>query len=244
MKKNNLKTTGIVVASLAAVALVSVGFSAWVITSLTPTDKQSINLTVASTTDNSIALAVTGNPDLDVTFDALKDDSTGDITGTSDSKCDLEFGFTFTITVKTGATVPDRVASITATFSPDAGLATAVDANYVISPLPSSSGSALALPATLAAGTYYDGSTTEKSDYKEKYEIVATSTTVYTVTASYQFAWGDYFGGKNPSECDSAMTPNAYNSYDLTAIITALENLKTDLNGKKIASLVLTPVSK
>ena len=62
MKKNSLKTTGIVVASLAAVALVSVGFSAWVIQALTPTEAKSVTLSVADTTDNSIALAVAADP--------------------------------------------------------------------------------------------------------------------------------------------------------------------------------------
>lgn len=244
MKKNSLKTTGIVVASLAAVALVSVGFSAWVIQALTPTEAKSVTLSVADTTDNSIALAVAADPapDLVVKFDAATDDTAGDITASS-TGVDMVFGFTFTITVGSSTTVPGQVAHITAAFTPDAGLATAVSANYVVSPLPTS-GSNLALPATLAAGTYYDGSTTVKTDFKEKYVIVATSTTVYTVTASFQFAWGEYFGGVNPSLCDSAMTPSAYNSHTLADITAALGSLKTDLNGKTIASLVLTPVSK
>lgn len=247
MKKNNLKTTGIVVASLAAVALVSVGFSAWVITSLTPTDKQSINLTVASTTDNSIALAVTGTPDLDVKFDALSTDTTGDITGTSDSKCDLEFGFTFTITTKTGINVPDRLASITPTFDALTGLSDSITANYVVAPL--TSGTALKViendKTVIAAGTFYDGVKTEAepvTGFKEKY-VISGDTNVYTVVATFRFAWGSYFGGKNPSECDSAMSP-VYNSHTLDNIKTALAALQTNLNTKTIANLVLTPAGK
>lgn len=230
------KALGFAMVGLAAVAVTSIGFSTWIVQSLTPTEEQSVSLAVADTVDMSISLAVTGTPDLSVTFDAATGDTAGDITASS-TQVDMTFGFTFTITVNSG-TVPSIVGSIVPTFTALSGLTSSISSNYVVAPL--TSGTALNL--TLAAGTYYDGSTTSKTNYKEKYVVTATSTTVYTVDATFQFLWGTFFGGVNPSLCDSAFSP-AYNNHALSDILTALGNLKTNLNDKTIAALVLTPVA-
>ena len=88
MKKlKNGKTIGIVTASLAAVSLFGVGFSAWVISGTKGDTTKDINVTVAEIQDKRITLALTSSPvDGSLVFDSATNDNKGDITTAAGSQ--------------------------------------------------------------------------------------------------------------------------------------------------------------
>lgn len=236
MKKINKKSTLLVV-GLSAIALSSVGFAGWLIQSLTSTTVGNIGFQVEDTLDKSISLTKldTPAPDLSVTFDADKTDNEGDITYTGTSTEDLEFGFSFTIDTPTG-NVKDVLKEISVTFEASENVMSAFTKNYLVAPI--STSQALSI-STFEAGTYFnEGGSTE--NFKEKY-VITGDTSSLTVAATFSFKWGSYFGGVNPSRCDSVFNPNPYNGHTLSDIKGALQDLGTLMKDSSLASLTLTP---
>lgn len=231
------KKLPIVALSLATVAVGTIGFASWVIMSVTPTEKQSINLTVADIVDKSVTLAVAKDPapDLSVRFDADKTDNKGSIRfeGAENEGEDLTFGFTFTATAASG-NVKDILKSINLTYTASAEITEAVTNKLIVMPF---DGASVSVTGIFATGTYYDGTaqTSEPASWKQKYVVTETSNTVLTIAATYHLHWGEAFGGTNPSLYEEQ------EGSDVAAIKANLEAL-SKLNGKAIADLQLTPV--
>ncbi len=191
-KFNKGKNIGIISASLAAVALVGVGFSTWIIQTTNTQTTGDITVTVADTKDISIAISDAAVSDGTVKFDANKDSKvTGSLLtcGESDAE-DMSFTITYKVTVGSDAKTWQIKAGIE--DGTDGKFNTAVNTRkYIALPTTlglieseSSDSSAVCLDRSSTTGT--NGLDFTVSDH------------VYTVKQTFTFTWGDAFAKKNP----------------------------------------------
>ncbi len=200
-KFNKGKTIGIVAASLAAVSLMGIGFSTWIInTKSDPTSVGDISVTVADTTNISVTISEASVVDSIVKFDADHSKHTSDSLlncGDNDTE-DLTFSLKYTVTVGTDASKWEIKAAIDDTSTAGNGKFTsAVSAKYFT--LPDTLGiktdtdsSKVCLNQSSTTGT--NGLTISSTDGT----LGGTTTKIYTVTQTFTFAWGEAFAKMNP----------------------------------------------
>lgn len=201
-KFNKGRTIGIVAASLAAVSLLGVGFSTWIInTKSDPTSVGDISVTVADTRNISVSITEASVVDGTVKFDADHSKHTDKSIfscGDSDTE-DLTFSLKYTVTVGSDASAWEIKAAIDDTSTAGNGKFTsAVSAKYFT--LPDTLGikktdtddSAVCLNQSSTTGT--NGLTFTISDGTDG----GTGTKIYTVTQTFTFAWGEAFANMNP----------------------------------------------
>jgi len=167
-----------------AVAMISTGFAAWVMSSSDPADTKG-GVTVGVVQNDMMLIKIEGHDEetgkLNVApllFDAKKDDNTGRVKALPGSEENLSF------TVSGYVTNASNVSNVIFTIKLPEGLRDAVKQTYI----------------EITSEGNYDKETgvlTHEvplgSEYAEK---PGSKTFTYTLT----FAWGDYFGGLNPSE--------------------------------------------
>lgn len=225
-KTQKTKVVTFSILGVAALSLIGAGAAAWIIASITPATTGSFTVTAGNVTDQSVAISNINITDSTIVFDAEAGDTTGPIVSDGTTTPSLDFAFTFQVSY------PNHCSAINAKWTIDSALQTALTNNYLVGPL-STSDVAIGLPSGLTAGTYYDGSTTVKTDFKEKL-VSAINGDTATITATYQFAWGSAFGGQNPSVYAT--------DANLATVRTALETLHNADN--KTFNITLTPVWK
>ncbi len=204
-KFNKGKTMGIITASLAAISLVGVGFSTWIINTTNKAEVSDISVTVADTKDISVVIsnAQLDTSDNSVRFDADEtkmDSATGHLLScTSGDSEDLSFTLTYDVTVGTAATSWQIMAAIddsNSTDGTDGKFNTAVNTRKYI-----------CLPTTLGITTGVkcldQASKTDASSgltVSENTGSSTTSTKKYSVSQKFTFTWGLAFANKNPVE--------------------------------------------
>ena len=208
---------------LAAVSLVGVAFSSWVIQSTNTKTFNDFNVSVSEVSDKRLVISEITSDDQDIVFDAKENDTTGPIVWDGKNKADLTFNFSFTIS---------DVLNAEGNFTKDVGVKIKWDNHPDYDPLigkyyitaPQRNGAAL----TDSDASLFEYKTTNALPSDEsnglKFKASGDGNTDLTVTATYSFAWGSAFGGNNPSEFA--------NEDNLDDVITALEELKA-LDGKK-----------
>lgn len=212
-KFNKGKTVGIISASLAAVALVGVGFSTWIISTTNTQTTGDITVSVADTKDISIAISDATVADGTVKFDANKDSKVAGsllTCGDSDTE-DMSFTITYKVTIGNDAKTWQIKAGIADT---DGKFNTAVSTRKYIA-LPSTLGligdadtSAVCLDQSSSTGS--NGLSFTKAD------------NVYTVTQTFTFTWGEAFAKKNPVAVTKADTIYTQSNTSATATLDTL----------------------
>ena len=216
-KKNKFvkgKTLGIVAASLATVALVGVGYSAWVIGVQNTTQDKDITVEVDTSSDTSVDFTAELT---DAKF-SLKEVNTPE-----DGKHEDDF-----VKVKDGLTEVDM--SVTMEYSIDVAAGNTIQYNQINLSI---------LSATEAGAGYVDNSVatdgnklgaTYRTNANNYFELKTVSipvtmasanTSLSKQTATIEFKWGDFFGGKAPTEFYNGLTKDTANP---------LEKNKTNAN--------------
>lgn len=208
MKKKfkNKKGITLAVAGLAALSIITVGFSSWVISASVNNVSQNVTVSVGDVEDNSVTLAIVNDyntealdKDLKVAFD---DDGVA-VPGnpvqpkTSDtSNEDMVFSFQFTMTAGNASAFSNIDYAIISIASTN--LYALTNANVIVSPISidsSGNGSVKIWDSSI------DNDSTSATGLNVS--VVETSATVKTVTITYTFKWGSAVGGDNPTQMNS-----------------------------------------
>lgn len=214
---------------LAAVSLVGVAFSSWVIQSTNSVEFDSFIVSVSNVSDKRLVISDITSTDQNIVFDAKENDTTGPIVWDGTDKEDLTFNFSFTIS---------DVLNAEGNFTKDVGVyikwdnppayRTLIGEEYITAP---QRGGANALTDSNTSLFEYKTGTARPGDSNGlTFAAAGEGNTDLQVTATYSFAWGNEFGGKNPSEFAT--------DENLSTVLTALEELK-DLNSQ-IFKITLT----
>ena len=212
---------------LAAVSLVGVAFSSWVIQSTSTKTFNSFNVSVSDVSDKRLVISEITSADSKIVFDAKKDDDEGPIVWDGESYEDLTFNFSFTIS---------DVLNAESKFTKDVGVYikwenhsdydTLIGENYITAPQRNEANALTDSDASLFE--YKTGEAFQGGNNGLTFAASGEGNTDLTVTATYSFAWGSAFEVEginlNPSEFA--------NDENLSTVLTALEKLKA-LNGKK-----------
>ncbi len=212
---------------LAAVSLVGVAFSSWVIQSTSTKTFNDFNVSVSDVSDKRFVISEITSTDQDIVFDAKKDDDEGPIVWDGESYEDLTFNFSFTIS---------DVLNAEGNFTKDVGVyikwdnpsaySNLIGENYITAP--QRNGNALTDSNTSLfahkTGTPLPGDEGNGLTF----EAAGDGNTDLKVTATYSFAWGSAFAVEGIN-----LNPSKFaNDDNLDDVITALEALKA-LNGQK-----------
>lgn len=209
---------------LAAVSLVGVAFSSWVIQSTNTKTFDGFNVSVSDVSDKSLVISEITSTDQDIVFDAKENDTTGPIVWDGSHSEDLTFNFSFTIS---------DVLNAEGNFTKDVGVYikwanhsdydTLIGKKYITAP--QRDGSNALTDSNASLFEYKTGNALQsESNNGLTFAAAGEDNTDLQVTAAYSFAWGNEFRGKNPSEFAT--------DENLSTVLTALEELKA-LNGKK-----------
>lgn len=245
------KKLPLILTGLAGVALLTTGFSAWVIsgsTSEAATDNL-VNITVGEVTDNRLTvkaeLIEEPKPlDGQLKFDA-KEGGEGPITASDDSEEDMTFGGTVKFSVTKGnydiESVLDKVEFSLKFASPEGPFnsiySNAVGAkSYLLAPI--NVNGKLELNKTdvnnwLTSETDSEYYTENGSYLKYKFDVTP-NLDANTITVQFEFGycWGSAFLNKNPVE----LTDN------IDDVVTALNDLNSLNGANDLFTLTITPV--
>lgn len=207
---------------LAAVSLVGVAFSSWVIQSTNSVEFNSFNVSVSDVSDKRLVISEITSTDQNITFDAKENDTTVPIVWDGTNKEDLTFNFSFTIS---------DVLNAEGNFTKDVGVyikwdnpsaySTLIGKNYITAP--QRNGANALTDSNASLFEYKTGTAIPDESNGLTFVASGEGNTDLTVTAAYSFAWGTAFGGNNPSEFAT--------DENLSTVLTALEELK-DLNSQ------------
>lgn len=240
MKFGKKKTTGIVAISLAAVALTSVGFAAWVINAKDATANEQITVTTGTLTDKRFTLtAEIDGSDSTVAFDSTPGGTY--VQGGKDKLEDLTFKVNATLK---GDDLASSVDSIYVNFKDAASgpkISGLVSKGIIRTPVDfSGSGNGLQIVTSeqlenggSGSANYTDPDPAPKT---EKYSYtVSGSNTSLTISFTFYFTWGSVFDYINP-------TQSIISSSDSDKI-TKLKELANDYQDPRL-EVVFTAVAK
>lgn len=243
----NKKRTGFIVLGLAALSLGTIGFSSWIISGISGTVDNDVNVKVGDVVDKRLTYElVEGSQELKLNFDADKDaPSGGVISADPDGEDeDLTFGFSFRIYAATEESYATAISGkkVSLTFSTNnEKFKSAVTNGYILSPIDIDDGEQVETgienlasdigetPVKYAAP---EGATdiTRLTYSIEDYTDVGKSGK--TVKLTYSFAWGAVFKFKNPVELKSGDFSAAKSALDAIGAIESPLNLDVTLTVK------------
>ena len=204
---------------LAAVSLVGVAFSSWVIQSTNTKTFNDFNVSVSDVSDKRLVISEITSTDPKIVFDAKKDDDEGPIVWDGKSYEDLTFNFSFTISdVLDGQGKFKKDVGVYITWDNPPAYRNLIEQNYITAPQRNGKNALTTDPDTslfeYKTGQALPGDESNGLTFKASGE----GNTDLTVTATYSFAWGSEFGGNNPSEFAT--------DENLSTVLAALEKLK------------------
>lgn len=240
------KKLPLILTGFAGVALLTTGFSAWVISGGNAESSQDmVSITVGGVTDNRplVKAELAEKPDGSLQFDA-KEGGQGTITASEGSKEDMIFGGTVTLSVGKGnydiKSVLDKV-EFSLEFASDVGefnddYTNAVTKSYLLAPI--DVGGKFEL--NKAAAGDWAATKTVSENYADnpsylKYEFKVTPNpggNIITVEFKFGYCWGSKFQYKNPVELTS----------DIDNVITYLQDLNTLSGANNLFTLTVTPI--
>lgn len=202
------KKTGIVLIGLAAVALGSVGFSAWIISGTIGNPTSNVKVSVGDVKDQGLYLTLNEDPsDLALNFDAKKG-AGGNVVSADSSGNDEDMSFIFSVSVQAASqqvfTEAIRGKTLFVNFTCEA--LSKFSTSYIMSPV-TTYGTAEAIgitnmaQETSVAQTINYTSTGDQTITKVSYSVKKDNSNGkfgYKYDITYSFAWGSTFGYKNP----------------------------------------------
>ncbi len=208
------KTIGIFAVSLAAISLVGVGFSAWVINGTTGGSTGYITVNVADVQDKRVQISDANVNEGTVKFDS--NSTTGEILRGDGENEDLSFAISYI--VKNNTT--DNKFKVFAYFSDSKVGGNFKDvAEKGLITLPYGIGDGTTTDSKGHGVLVFDGSNVptdgSSSNNSIKTEITEKSVSgSYSVKQTFSFGWGTAFASKNPSAVTSSDTIYDYNRSD------------------------------
>lgn len=242
------KKLPLILTGLAGVALLTTGFSAWVISGgISATQDSMVDITVGEVKDNRIKVTLS-DLDEDLQFDAPAGGKGTYITAGQDSEEDMVFGATATI--KYNSTTHDSVSiaslvsglKFTLNYSETGSSYSTEYQNcltneYIAAPLTIGEAFTYTTKDSWASNSTGDITNWENAgNYPKTNFVINKLTDGNTITVKFEFgySWGSVFNYVNPVK---------YSGNDLNSIVTALTTLRTNLNGKKdLFKLTVEPV--
>ena len=242
------KKLPLILTGLAGVALLTTGFSAWVISGgISTTQDGMVDITVGEVNDNRIKVTLTAL-DEDLQFDAPAGGKGTYFTAGEGSEEDMIFGATATIKYNSETNDKTSIASLVSglkftlnysetgsNYSTEYG--NCLTNEYIEAPL------TIGVPFTYTTSNSWASNTAgEKTNwenagnYPKTNFVINKSTDGNTITVKFEFgySWGSVFNNVNPVK---------YSGSDLDSIVTALKTLRTNLNGKTdLFKLTVEPV--
>ena len=198
------KVVGITAASLAAVAVASVGFSAWVVTTRKDASINDITVDVAEVQKDSVVLnsATVIYPEgkSKILFDAVDGKST--VLKNKGGAEQLNFGLKINYTISKDAAFKGLAAWMEVTQG--CGTSTVGDGTsdetdkYIISPI------------KLGTSQSHTDTTDIAAFASDKFTKDGTAHDLSTDTNAFSFKWGDAFGKDNPSNTATSENVNGY----------------------------------
>lgn len=257
------KKLPLILTGLAGVALLTTGFSAWVISSTTVASDNMVNITVGEVTDKRVKASLTATEKI-IKFDSNKEGGTNKIKGTSANE-DMVFGGTVTIGLSNPSEQPTNDTDIETILSgvkfeltenQGSSKYTAYQKAKAHLRLPSLDPTTDALTYTIQPtetnATGWNNAALDKNIHHQKNDEDQTAylKTYYnvsliqdeneiTVEFKFGFGWGGVFEYVNP--CD-AKFENDSNDTNLNAAIAALGDLKELNEANDLFTLTITPV--
>lgn len=242
------KKLPLILTGLAGVALLTTGFSAWVISGgISATQDSMVDITVGEVKDNRIKVTLS---DLDegLQFDAPSGGKGTHFSAGEGSNEDMVFGATATIAYNSKTEDKKSIASLVSglkfTFN-----YSETGSNHSTEYENCLTNKYIEAPLTIGGSFTYttsnsweSNSTGDKTNWNNAGNYLKTNfiinnlTDDKTITVKFEFgySWGELFNYVNPVN---------YNGSDLDSIVTALTTLKTNLDGKKdLFKLTVEPV--
>ena len=263
------KKLPLILTGLAGVALLTTGFSAWVISSTTAASSNDmVNITVGEVTDKRVKASLTATEKI-IKFDSNQKGGTNKIKGTSANE-DMVFGGTVTIGLSNPSDQPTNDTNIETILSSIQFELTENTSSDFYEDYNTTAKEHLRLPSldpsgekltytinkpaetqpesndpwnntTLNHTIYHKKGTENQNDYLKTHYDVSLNQDKNQITVEFEFGfgWGEVFEFVNP--CD-AKFENDSNDTKLNAAIAALGELK-ELNGATdLFTLTITPV--
>lgn len=243
------KKLPLILTGLAGVALLTTGFSAWVISGGNAESSQNITITVGEVTDNrplvKAELTATAT-DGKLTFDSNANGGSGPITGNADNE-DMEFGGEVVISVGKGDYKIDDVLdsvkfelAINDSADPEAkeAFSNAITKGDILSPI------TLDRSIEYTPENWNNNSSEPPTNWDENSQYLKTKYTVVNtgdgnqvkIGFTFGFCWGSVFKHKNPVDISSS------DDVDIDDVVSALNALQS-LNGvTDLLTLTVTPI--
>ena len=242
------KKLPLILTGLAGVALLTTGFSAWVISGgISATQDSMVDITVGQVNDNRIKVTLSAL-DEGLQFDAPADGKGKYFTAGEGSKEDMTFGATATIEYNSDTHDSKAIAELVSGLKFTLNYSTSGSAHstayeqcianeYIEAPL--EIGKAFTYTTSDSWANNSTGVTTNwdnADSYLKSKFVISSSTGANTISVTFQFgySWGRAFNYKNPVH---------YDGDQLDTIVTALTTLKNNLNEKNdLFKLTVEPV--
>ena len=220
MKKK--KFNAVLVTSLITLSLVGVGFAAWTIGGITPTDSGNVNVEIGNVENNLVEFTLdqtAGAQDLTIRFDNVEKPTVSGMTNSDSKTEDLTFKFTYNITWEsTDKALTDLISKVQITFTEDATLKSLADNNHIDLPYLNNAVEVDLTKDTPVTNSPIGGANSKASNT----HVITKETQKYTVVSTFNFGWGSLYNNDNPGKF----------SGDKNMLITNLENFKSITNGK------------
>ena len=244
------KKLPLILTGLAGVALLTTGFSAWVISGgISATQDSMVDITVGEVKDNRIKVTLS-DLDEDLQFDAPAGGKGTHFSAGEGSKEDMVFGATATIAYNSETNDNTSIASLvsglkfTLNYSETGSNFSTEYENcltneYIEAPIAIGGSFTYTTSNSWASNSDSDGDKTSWANagaYLKTNFIITNLSASNTITVEFQFgySWGNLFNYVNPVN---------YSGSDLDSIVTALTTLRTNLNGKNdLFKLTVEPV--
>lgn len=225
------KTIGIVAASLAAVSLIGVGFSAWVINGTKGTSTGDITVNVADVQDKRVEIQNASVTDSNIKFDS-NNGTGGLLSGDGTNAEDLSFSISYTVknyTKENNFKVFGYFSNSTiGTNFKDVAEKGLITLPYGIGDGTTADSKGQGVLVFDGTNLPKDGSNNNASIKTEITETVVSES--YSVKQTFSFGWGMAFASKNPSEVSSSDTIYDYNRSDKSTTTTGnADTLKSNL---------------
>lgn len=238
----------LILTGLAGVALLTTGFSAWVISGgISATQDGMVDITVGKVNDNRIKVTLSAL-DEGLQFDAPADGEGKYFTAGEGSNEDMVFGATATIEYNSTTHDSTAIAGLVSGLKFTLNYSTSGSANsqayeecitnkYIEAPL--EIGKAFTYTTSDSWANNSTDVTTNWDNagrYLKSKFVISSSTENNTISVTFQFgySWGNVFNYVNPVN---------YNGNQLDTIVTALTNLRNNLNEKTdLFKLTVEPV--
>ena len=251
------KKIPLILTGLAGIALLTTGFSAWVIQGTNAAKQDNmVTISVGTLTDKRLTTTLSGL-DQNVTFDSNVNGGTNRIKGTGDTE-DMVFGGTVKVALSdtSSATITEVLTNVnfTLTVASNSDYETAIGTNNAlrvcgldpdnISEMTytlEKPGSGWATESTANITYHQDGASSDQEDYLRcSYQVTEVNSGSKSITINFKFGFGrgSVFEYVNP--CDAKFADDSDGSKLTYAVnaLNALQNLKSVTN---LFTLTVTP---